>query len=210
MKIGLDLDGVCFNFTDALYSYAVHHQLIEPSASRIASTWDWFKHEWGWESGEFAERMTDAIEFWDLYARPGLVYPGVVEGVAELRRQGHTIHIITDRARFGPPGMAAEQTYRWLDAEGVEFDTVTFAQHKAAVLRADVAFDDAPHHWRAYQDAGAVCVLRDHPYNQDCEPALRTPTFDGFVTLVNSLDHRIDLSTIAALYAQSESTKGAA
>jgi hypothetical protein len=208
MRIALDLDGVCFDFTTALHDYAVRSRLIEPSATKVAATWDWFKHEWGWGSGEFEEHMTDAIEFGDLYARPGLVYPGVVEGVRYLRKQGHTIHVITDRARFGPPGRAAEQTFLWLDNEGIEFDTVTFARDKAAVLQADIAFDDAPHHWRAYTAAGTVCVLRDHPYNQACGPALRTPTFDEFVQLVESFD-RMDLATLAALYARS-ATRGVA
>lgn len=209
MRIALDLDGVCFNFTDALHAWAVDHFLIDPSATKVAATWDWFKHEWGWESGEFEEHMLDAIEFGDLYARPSFVYPGVIEGVAELRRRGHTIHVITDRARFGPPGMAAEQTFRWLAENEIVADSVTFARDKAAVLQADIAFDDAPHHWRAYTAAGTVCVLRDQAYNQDCEPALRAPTFDGFVQLVESLDHRIDLTTLATLYAQSAS-RGAA
>lgn len=186
MKIALDLDGVCFDFTGALHAYAVRQLLIDPSVPAVAGAWDFFLHDWGWSSAEFAEHISDAIEFGEIYTKSGFVFPGAVEGVAELRRQGHTIHVITDRARFGPAGMAAEQTFRWLDANGIVVDSVTFAQHKGEVLKADVAFDDAPHHWAAYRDAGVLCVLREHAYNAGVGH-VRVPTFESFVRLVESL-----------------------
>lgn len=196
MKIALDLDGVCFNFTEALHTYAVDRRLIDPSVTKVASSWDWFQNEWGWEPGEFAEHISDAIEFWDLYARPGYIYPGVAEGVGELRRRGHQIHVITDRARFGPPGLAAGQTLQWLAEEGVEFDSVTFARHKGEVLKADIAFDDAPHHFTAYRDAGVLCVMREHPYNVGIG-TIRVPAFPSFIQLVESL--HFPTSTLRAL-----------
>lgn len=200
MRIALDLDGVCFDFTGALHAVSVKHKLIDPSVPATAGTWDFFLHEWGWSSEEFAENIRDAIEFGELYALPGFVFPGVVEGVAHLRERGHQVHVITDRARFGPPGMAAEQTFRWLDENGIVVDSVTFAQHKSGVLQGDIAFDDAPHHWEAYRAAGTLCVLRDHRYNQNSRLAIRAETFGSFVALVDSLDHGIDFGALRALY----------
>lgn len=202
MRIAMDLDGVCFDFVEAFRQFCLKHKIGDPEmVARPALQWDFFTNDWGISREEFEDAIWVAIGNWDLYARPDFVFPGVVAGMHHLKELGHTLSIITDRSRFGPSGLAAAQTFQWLEDEGIPYDTVTFAQHKGEVLQADIAFDDATHHWQSYRDAGVICVLRTHPFNAAApSPALRADHFDGFVHLVENLERSVDIAQLRALY----------
>lgn len=158
--VGVDLDGVLFDFSRAVVD--TFSKVLGPGLP-YPSKWEFYE-DWGLTAGEFYElldTLTIDEELFDSY--PPIAH--TAEGWSDLKSQGVRIHIITHRSM-----VATTQTMRWLERYRLVPDTIHFTGKKAQVLsaiseRRAIAIDDHYEQHLNYQDHGILSFLFDQPWN---------------------------------------------
>jgi len=148
MRIMVDLDGVVYPFSDVFLSYA--GLPVMP-----ASQWGFYKDA-GFTDETFLQKFVEGVDAGIIFAI-GKPIEGSLEGMAELRRRGHTLHLVTDRF-VGK--RSQENTERWLIEHEVPYDTLTYSRDKT-IIRTDAGIDDKPSHVDALRLAGCHAFLFD-------------------------------------------------
>src|ERR1017187_1409784 len=141
MRIGVDLDGVLYNFTASLADYIEHMTGVKyPSTP---SCWEFYAEDWNMSLAEYFQWFEEGVDAGWIFA----VGPPVWEAIQSLRilkEKGHTIHLITDR-NVGK--LAKVNTCSWLKIWNVPYDTLTFSNgNKSETVNVDIAIDDRPKH----------------------------------------------------------------
>lgn len=179
MKIGIDLDGVCYDFAASVRRYMEDTQCDTTQCSE-ALRWEFYE-DWGMSLGEFLDCFSKGVNtgtiFW--YGDP---HPGTREALQTLREYGHTLHIITDRS-IGSPGIAAYSTLRWLAEHNIPYDTITFSKDKT-VVPTDFMIDDKLENYDELDGVGCEVWLFDRPWNQAPGPRRRVYSIEEFVQAV--------------------------
>lgn len=163
LDILLDVDGVIYPFPELFTPWLAAR--LDRALELDTTSWDFYAC-WGLGYDEFVAHLADGVRDQDLWWT-GDPYPDVVQAFARLQDQGHRIHLVTARDVAGvDDGLAA--TNHWLDAQGLEVDSVNLAQDKPHVLSrlgldasTCVAVDDGPHHVEAWERAGVYGVVMD-------------------------------------------------
>jgi len=161
MRIGLDLDGVTYDFVGQFRNYLKYvwqheHDMPEPI--------EWhFAESWGLTTDEFSERIQQGIDA-NILFRFGSAYPGAVDTINRLYDYGHSIHFITHR---DPRAWA--HTTEWLIDAGINYDTLNITADKTAV-RTDIFLEDNIDNYLQILQSGTWSVLMDRPWNRlgDC------------------------------------------
>lgn len=180
MKIGIDLDGVCYGFTEAFCD------LIGDDPTQV-NKWRFYEDMGITEAG-FLRICRNAVRQGKLFAE-GYLLPGTARAFEALREMGHTIHIVTDRCSLDPDdsGWIIQATKDWLADEGLEYDTIHFTGAKAQVaeeLGLDFFLDDRTENVFAV-DYVTKAYLFDRPWNQPDGLALnRVHSWGDFVRIV--------------------------
>lgn len=175
MTIAVDIDGVLRDFVSALiesYKKDFPGHEVQPVT------------EWGLEkffpigkgiySYAFTERRVEVFE----KAKP---YDKAKEFVAELRRRGHHVCLLTTQPRANE-----HLTLNWLVLMGIEYDSIVFSSRKD-LFRFDVLLDDAEHNLRAVRSAGARAICFDRPWNQKWDGE-RVTSYEEFLKLIEHDD----------------------
>lgn len=183
MKIGLDLDGVIYNFTKVYNAKLIelgHHDVI---LEEEPDTWDYFI-QYGYTMDEFRAHMDELVDSKRLFWTGDLYEESIPENIRQLRKAGHTIHIVTNR--FSGKILCPEQgTRHFLDSKGIEYDSLTFSPDKT-VIKTDVFLEDNLKNFEALWSADIICYLINRPYNQtgkDEDEGFRVDSFQEFSTL---------------------------
>jgi len=166
-RVGIDLDGVCYDFAGSLRAYVLDH--VRPGDYAEATRWEFYE-DWGYTLAEFLDHCHDGVDAGYVFHR-GDPYPNVNEAFARIKAMGHSIHIVTDRS-FGQPGASAAATLAWLDRHGLPFDSITFSADKT-IAAVDVMVDDKPENYHALTAAGVDCWMLTRPWNQHVDTAHR-------------------------------------
>jgi FMN phosphatase YigB (HAD superfamily) len=166
LDIGIDLDGVCYDFTASLRHYLIEHEDYDPHQLRSGgvsdhdTTWNFYKDCWGMTTEEFLAVCERGVDAGVVFGH-GEPFEGTVETLEEFRSDGHRLHIITNRS-FGT--RSHHNTSEWLERHKVPFDSLVFSTHKT-IIRPDVMVDDYPDNQRAFIEAGVPCFLYTRPWN---------------------------------------------
>jgi hypothetical protein len=168
MRIAIDLDGVCYNFTASLANYIEH--MTGERFNPVPSCWEFYQVDWGMSLEEYLEWFEEGVNAAWVFA-VGLPAEGCIEALTALKADGHTIHLVTER-NIGR--RAKINTAEWLNTWHIPYDTLTFADgHKAEILKVDIAVDDRPRNVDQWRAAGveAYCFgfderidMQDHPF----------------------------------------------
>lgn len=167
--IGVDLDGVTYPYVDTLRTWLVSQGLYLADQLPNETCWEFFTEQWGMTLEQFIAHNTEAVNAGFMF-RYGIPLPGALASIDAMKRAGHTIHIVTDRA-FGSPGASKASTLEWLADWDIPWDGLTFARDKT-VIRADLFIDDKPQNVAELRAAGVEAWLfdygrddqKDHPY----------------------------------------------
>lgn len=178
-RIGVDLDGVCYGFTDSLRRYMVDHKGYDPKDLPDSTCWDFHKVDWGWTTAEFLEHFAAGVDAGVVFLH-GDPEEGAVKYIQQLKNDGHTIHIITHRA-VGTKSV--QNTGEWLAREGIVFDSLTFSADKT-IVKTDFFIEDNVDNYNALEEAGVEVVLYDRPWNQYAEHAYRVSGWEDFYQFV--------------------------
>nr|WP_296763992.1 hypothetical protein [Rhodococcus sp. (in: high G+C Gram-positive bacteria)] len=184
-RIGLDMDGVVYNFENSVRTFLVDEWGYNPEELPAPIGWA-IDEQWGMSREAFREACHEGVDAGVIF-RDGDPYPGTAEGFALLREAGHTIHIVTART-YGKPGMAALNTQEWLDEHGLEYDTITYA-HDKTVVATDYMIDDKVENYDDLLRAGTYPMLLNQNWNQDSAGVKRgrVNTLPEFAYFVNAL-----------------------
>lgn len=159
LTIGVDLDGVTYDFTASLRDYLVDHRgfvrahLPEPIVWAHWDVWPLTKREW---VAYFHEGIEAGVIFGGGTER---LYPEAAETLGTLSAMGHRIHIITHR-----PPEAEGATVEWLRSVDIYHDALTFSADKTCEP-VDVMLEDNIDNAIACAKAGIPVLLFDKPWN---------------------------------------------
>lgn len=161
MRIGIDLDGVCYNFAASLRRWLTGYEqetLELPNPKR----WEFYL-DWGMTEHQFGQAVDQGVNDGIIFM-VGEPFPGVGQAFDMFRARGHTIHIVTDRHN-GTPGAAAGNTIAWLHRNNLKYESITFTADKTTA-DVDVLIDDKPENCRAMINSCIPAILIDRPWNQ--------------------------------------------
>lgn len=197
----VDIDGVVFDFNDALAHAAVVITGRPLHSFPPAEEWD-FMPAWGISLEEYFGLLEEAVRNHDLFAR-GRPLPGSIAGWRALRAMGSRpfIHVATDCGHGDTIELAREQRVRWLEAWGFDYDALTFTADKGAVAREHLerghrvfAVDDRPKNFDQLVESGAVTLLAEQRWNRHVDTDRRVRDLAAFADLVDSTTSYLVLS----------------
>lgn len=182
-RVGIDLDGVLYNFTHAFRRYLVENHGFRPEHCPEPMRWEFYE-DWGIQLPQFlalCDMAADAYKLWSC----GELWGGdeVRDALQQLQRDGHTLHIITHREFGSHKAVSAFQTGRWLYYCQVPYDTLTFSGDKT-IVPTDWMIEDNVDNYLALEASGCRSVLIDRPWNQGLPGARRVKSVQEFANLV--------------------------
>lgn len=178
MRVGIDLDGVCYGFAESLRAYL--RSIGRTDEFPRATRWEFYE-DWGFSTTEFLALCHDGVNAGIIFTE-GDPYPMVREAFDTIRDAGHSIHIVTDRT-FGRPGASAAATIDWLARHGLTYDSITFSADKT-VAQLDVMVDDKPGNYAALTAAGVDAYLLTRAWNLHVEGAQRVTDLTHFAEVI--------------------------
>lgn len=161
--LGVDLDGVCGDYTAAFRRVVAADFAVEESTLGPQTSWDFT--EWGVDPADF-DRLHRLAVLEHRMFRDMDPLPGCAEVLWRLSDAGVWIRIITHRlcVNWGH-AMAVADTVTWLDRTGVPYRDLCFLGRKPEV-EADAYIDDGPHNVTALRADGNTVIVFDQPYNR--------------------------------------------
>jgi 5'(3')-deoxyribonucleotidase len=189
--LGVDLDGVCGDYTTAFANVVAHERGVDPASLSGERGWDFA--EWGLaDLGGFdAVHRRAVLEHRMFRTMP--VMPGAAEVLWRLSDAGVWIRIITHRlyVNWGH-AIAVSDTVEWLDRHAIPYRDICFLGRKPEV-EADCYVDDSPDVVAALRGAGNTVVVFDAPYNRHLEG----PRAESWADVEHAVAERITASGIA-------------
>jgi 5'-nucleotidase len=165
--LGVDLDGVCGDYTAAFREVVATDQGRDPADLPDARSWDFA--EWGITGPAEFDRLHRLAVLDHRMFRSMPVVPGTAETLWRLSDAGVWIRIITHRlcVNWGH-AVAVADTVAWLDEAGIPYRDICFLGAKPEV-EAHTYIDDGAHNVTALRDAGNHVIVFDAPYNQQVD-----------------------------------------
>jgi hypothetical protein len=182
MRLGIDLDGVAYDFAASLRHWLVHHEGHDAERYPDPQTWDFYRDQWGMTLEEFTAHCDRGVDAGVIFV-DGDPLPGTRDALRTLKRLGHTLHIVTNRS-FGRRSM--ENTAWWLHKHDIPYDTLHFAADKTSV-RVDAFIEDNADNYLALTAAGVAAFLWDRPWNRQLPAARRITRWGMFVHHIEGL-----------------------
>ncbi|MDE3073823.1 MAG: hypothetical protein KGJ86_00205 [Chloroflexota bacterium] len=163
LRIGLDLDGVVYDFDSAFRRMV---RLVYAIELPVATSWNSHKEVLLQKGREDVwDFMWNAGVEEGLFYR-GLAYPGAIEASTYLATVGKLV-AITSR-----PTNARYDTFRWLSENRVPTDEVHIVHEEPkSSIPCDLYIDDGPHNAAdLLVNTDAMVLLWDRPWNRDSRP----------------------------------------
>ena len=164
--LGVDLDGVCADYTTAFAQVVAAERGIDVAALTTEVSWDF--GEWGLDRDEFLRLHRLGVQERHMF-RDMPALDGVADALWRLSDAGVWIRIITHRlvTNWGHAKIVSD-TVEWLDANRIPYRDLCFLGAKPEA-QADAYIEDAPHNVAALRSGGNTVVVFDQPYNRDLD-----------------------------------------
>lgn len=162
MRVGIDLDGVCYDFAASFRHFLHLHYDFPRWWQPKATRWEFYE-DWGFSLQEFLDLFHQGVDAGVIFTW-GQPHEHTREAFTRIRAAGHSIHIVTDRS-MGAPGASEKATIAWLDEHELPYDSITFSPDKT-VAKIDVMVDDKLANYDALAAAGVDAWLLTRPWNQ--------------------------------------------
>lgn len=183
MRIGLDLDGVIYDFGSAFRKFLIEQRGWDPKWCTEPTRWEFYE-DWGLNLEGFKRLChvaADSNRLWCVYGVLGGA--SVKEHLLRLKNAGHTIHIITHRGFGSHRAISSLETSRWLCLHEIPYDTLTFCGDKT-IIKTDFMIEDNVDNYVALEKSGCQSVLINRPWNSQLENARRVDTVAEFVDMI--------------------------
>lgn len=192
MRVGVDVDGVLFDFVGSL-RWAWSGQEGPTDQYPDPTSWEMWE-SWSMTEDEWVKATNDSIDR-GLF-RSGWAYPGALAGVRKLHEAGHEVHLITarDQERGGV------DTAEWLSHHNVPYDSLTFNADKTC-RKVEAFIEDNVDNARALRSCGTKSFIMYRPWNAfalECDIPF-VFTWEDFVAEVEQLSFLVnEINTAAA------------
>lgn len=182
MRVGIDLDGVCYDFAEAFvrylrYSGNTDYDIVDGEPDK----WYFYK-DWGMSTQSFLQHCHDGADAGIIFGEGGQ-RDNASRAVNRISRHGHSIHIITDRSFGTTPAVSEKNTRLWLDQNGFVYDTIDFSADKTC-RKTDVFIEDKLENYDALVEAGVDCYLVNRPWNTKRDKRKRVFDIEHFADLI--------------------------
>ncbi|MEE3275755.1 MAG: hypothetical protein VX240_06030 [Actinomycetota bacterium] len=191
--LGVDLDGVCGDYTSAFRSVVADELGIEEEQLPLERSWDFT--EWNLTPEDFERLHLIAVADHRIL-RTMPVIEDAAEALWRLSDAGVWIRIITHRLYVNwSHAIAIADTVEWLDQHRIPYRDICFLGAKPEV-EADLYIDDGPHNVEALRATGNRVVVFDAPYNRDLgEPRASDWSECEHLVLLDAAQHGYPLQT---------------
>lgn len=164
--LGVDLDGVCGDYTLAFRRVVAAERGVDPDSLPLQRSWGF--EEWDLDEAEY-ERLHRHAVVEQRILRDMPMIPDAADTLWRLSDAGAWIRIITHRlyVNWGH-ATAVGDTVAWLDANRIPYRDICFLGAKPEV-EADCYIDDSPSNVTALRATGNPVIVFDQPYNQDLD-----------------------------------------
>ncbi len=191
--LGVDLDGVCGDYTSAFRSVVADELGIEEEQLPLERSWDFT--EWNLTPEDFERLHLIAVADHRIL-RTMPVIEDAAEALWRLSDAGVWIRIITHRLYVNwSHAIAIADTVEWLDQHRIPYRDICFLGAKPEV-EADLYIDDGPHNVEALRATGNRVVVFDAPYNRDLgEPRASDWSECEHLVLLDAAQHGYQLQT---------------
>lgn len=181
MIFGVDLDGVCGDFSAAFQAVLADDLGVDVSSFPPRSAWDF--SEWGIRDEDHYRSVHRRAVLEHRIFRTMPVIEGCADALWRLSDAGVWIRIVTHRLfmNWGHQEAVAD-TVAWLDEHGIPYRDLCFLGTKPEV-QADIYVDDAPHNIEALRSAGNEVIAFAQPYNADVG-GIRAATWEEVESIV--------------------------
>lgn len=184
--LGIDLDGVCANYYDALRRYVAEaYGVPESEIEEIypePKTYDMI--EWPGFKHNFVKYHSEAVTE-GIYSNMEPI-PGASYTLWKLNEEGYHVRVITSRfVKHGQNAQVVSDTAFWLDQNDIPYRDIMFVKDKPDVY-ADIYVDDSPENIRNLQATGRKVIIFDAPYNQSSE-GNRAKNWDEVYKLITEI-----------------------
>ncbi|NNF54919.1 MAG: hypothetical protein HKN03_10805 [Acidimicrobiales bacterium] len=160
---GVDLDGVCADYTIGFRAFLAAQRGVPPETLPLERSWDF--REWGLDEPEFARLHHKAVQEERMFRHLPAI-DGAADALWRLSDAGIWIRIITHRLYVNWSHEAAvTDTVLWLDEAKIPYRDICFLGAKPQV-EAHVYIDDAEHNVVGLRKAGNEVIVFDQPYNR--------------------------------------------
>lgn len=176
-RLGLDCDGVVYNFVDTLRQWIhMHGRPLESMPE--ANTWNFFSDQWGLTFDQYKEYTISGIDAGYIFAQ-GEAIPGAIETIHNLSHD-YEIIFVTSRSGFGERYEKCRQnTLKWFADNDIWFDGIIFAEDKTN-RGIDLLLDDAPHQVGNAVAVDERIVIFDQLWNRHVEHQDRVTDWKDF------------------------------
>lgn len=165
LVLGLDLDGVVFDYVTAARSYFSRFLSVPESEFHDPQHWSFVQSGWPLKSENHYVELHSAAVTAGMFTNMPLI-EGASENLWRLSDAGVYIRVVTHRLiANGTHARSAGDTITALDNASIPYRDLTFVGDKPAV-GADVYIDDAPHNVENLRNAGNYVIVFDQPYNR--------------------------------------------
>ena len=181
--LGVDLDGVCADYTSAFRRIAAMERNVDADSLTTEVSWDFA--EWGLNRDSFLELHKTSVQDHRMFKNmPAL--EGVSDALWRLSDAGVWIRIVTHRlvTHWGH-ALIVSDTVDWLDAKSIPYRDICFLGRKPEI-EADAYVEDAPHNVVALRARGNTVIVFDQPYNRDLD-GLRASNWVEVEAIVSEL-----------------------
>ena len=181
--LGVDLDGVCADYTAGFRSVASIEWDVPESSLTTEVSWDF--GEWGLDREGFLALHRASVQQHRMF-RDMPAIDGASESLWRLSDAGVWIRVITHRlvTNWGH-AIIVSDTVEWLDLRRIPYRDLCFLGRKPEV-QADAYVEDAPHNIEALRAGGNTVIVFDQPYNRDL-PGPRASTWTEVEAIVAEL-----------------------
>lgn len=184
MRVGIDLDGVCYDFAESFRSYLRAADLYKNYNVVEGEPDKWhFYLDWGMSLDEFLAHCNKGADLGWIFGW-GEPRDSAPDAVNFIKRFGNSVHIVTDRAFGTTPEISENNTKQWLNYHDFEYDTLTFSADKTCV-KTDLFIEDKLENYDALDAVGVEVYLVDRPWNLDSgDSRRRVKSIQEFATIV--------------------------
>jgi len=181
--LGVDLDGVCADYTLAFRDFCAERLKRAPETLPLERSWDF--REWGFDAAQFEELHKAAVTDGRILANLEVI-EGAADSLWRLSDAGVWIRIVTHRlyVNWGHSA-AAGDTVAWLDEARIPYRDLCFVGAKRDV-GADAYIDDGPHNIESLRAAGRAAIVFEQPYNRHID-GLRAKNWNEVEEIVYEL-----------------------
>lgn len=164
--VGLDLDGVCADYTAGLQQYMVNHGYPDALSYPPPDQYNLVKAT-GWPFASFKEYQSlHRAAVADHLYRDLPVLPGASEALHRISEAEVHIRIVTHRLFIGGHHQTiVTDTAAWLEQHKIPYMSLCFTGLKDSIS-ASLYVEDSPRNIEELRSSKQHCVIFDQPYNQ--------------------------------------------